>query len=210
MKTILCYGDSNTWGWNPHTARRYPKEMRWPTILQRKLGNEFDVIAEGLPGRTTVWDDPVGGEYKNGKKYLLPCLHSHKPVDVIVIMLGTNDLKHRFSLEAVDIAQGVEMLVDIVKTSCTGRDSKSPHVLVVIPPPTECIDTEDSVTIGGRRKSLDFPVQFTNILNNQCHLLDAGGIVKSSSIDGEHLEPQYHDKLANAVFAKIKEILQSF
>ena len=105
VKKILCYGDSNTWGYNPHTELRYPRAVRWTGVLQRGLGPAYHVIEEGLNGRTTVWDDPIEG-YKSGKEYLVPCLETHKPMDLVVIMLGTNDLKHRFSLTAFDIATG--------------------------------------------------------------------------------------------------------
>ena len=105
MKTILCYGDSNTWGYDPVSQDRYPPTQRWVSVLARELGPEYQVIAEGLNGRTTVWPDPVEGEHKNGKAYLLPCLESHHPLDLVVLMLGTNDLKHRFGLSAWDIAR---------------------------------------------------------------------------------------------------------
>ena len=98
MWEILCYGDSNTWGYNPSTKERYDRYERWTGILQFTLGDEYHVIEEGLNGRTTVWDEPIEGEYKNGKTYLVSCLESHKPLDLVIIMLGTNDLKKRFSV----------------------------------------------------------------------------------------------------------------
>ena len=109
MKTILCYGDSNTYGLKSDLVSRYPRNVRWTGILQEKLGSEYYVIEEGLGGRTTVWDDPVE-DYKNGKKYLLPCLDSHKPLDLVIIMLGTNDLKSRFSVTPFDIGASMENL----------------------------------------------------------------------------------------------------
>ena len=95
MKTILCYGDSNTWGLNPETLTRYAPDVRWPGILKQELGSDYAIIEEGLSGRTTVWDDPLEG-YKNGKTYLSPCLNSHKPLDLVIIMLGTNGNFQRF------------------------------------------------------------------------------------------------------------------
>ena len=120
MKTILCYGDSNTWGYNPRTQDRFPIAERWTGVLAHKLGAEFRVVEEGLNGRTTVWDDPIEG-YKNGKEYLIPCLESHRPIDLVVIMLGTNDLKKRFSVSAYDIAQSVGVLVEIVQEARRDR-----------------------------------------------------------------------------------------
>ena len=119
MKTILCYGDSNTYGLKSDLVSRYPRNVRWTGILQEKLGSEYYVIEEGLGGRTTVWDDPVE-DYKNGKKYLLPCLDSHKPLDLVIIMLGTNDLKSRFSVTPFDIGASMENLVKTIIKSDAG------------------------------------------------------------------------------------------
>ena len=107
MKTILCYGDSNTWGYDPSSQQRFGPEERWTGVLQKELGMEYRIIEEGLNGRTTVWDDPIEG-FKNGMSYLIPCIESHKPFDLITIMLGTNDLKIRFSVSAYDIAESVD------------------------------------------------------------------------------------------------------
>jgi lysophospholipase L1-like esterase len=87
VKRILCYGDSNTWGYDPVTQERFDKNERWTGQLSQMLGGNYDVIEEGLNGRTTVWDDPIEG-YKNGRDYLIPCLESHKPLDLVIILLG--------------------------------------------------------------------------------------------------------------------------
>lgn len=130
MKSILCYGDSNTYGLMPDSPDRYPRDVRWTGILQKKLGEDYYVIEEGLSGRTTLWDDPIE-EHKNGKKYLLPCLDSHKPVDLVILMLGTNDLKTRFSLTPFDIGASVENLVKVLLKSDAGIDYQPPKVLAV-------------------------------------------------------------------------------
>ena len=95
MKRILCYGDSNTWGYDPATQERFDRATRWTGVLRTTLGDGYEILEEGLNGRTTVWDDPIEG-YKNGHTYLVPCLETHRPVDLVVLMLGTNDLKKRF------------------------------------------------------------------------------------------------------------------
>ena len=137
MKTILCYGDSNTWGYNPQTKKRYPYPLRWTSILQKELGSNYEVIAEGLNARTTIWDDPLQGKYLNGQRFLFTCLHTHKPLDLVIIFLGTNDLKERFQASALKVAQGVLTLVEIIKTSQTGPEKTSPEILVIIPPPLQ-------------------------------------------------------------------------
>ena len=114
MIRILCFGDSNTFGrksvsFNPEetpivfSQDRFQQNERWTGVMANKLGKDYYVIEEGLCGRTTVLDDPVGGEHRNGKKYLLPCLESHAPLDLVILMLGTNDLKVKFSMSAYDI-----------------------------------------------------------------------------------------------------------
>jgi hypothetical protein len=88
IKTVLCYGDSNTWGSDSETGGRFPMEVRWPGVLRRALGEGYWVIEEGLGGRTTVRDDPIEGNHKNGRTYLRACLETHKPIDLVTIMLG--------------------------------------------------------------------------------------------------------------------------
>jgi lysophospholipase L1-like esterase len=139
MKTILCFGDSNTWGCRPLTSLenipRYGPDVRWGSVLRTSLGEGYWVIEEGLNGRTTVWADPVEGEYKSGKSYLTACLESHAPLDLVTILLGTNDLKHRFGLSAWDIAACAGVLVQIVQSSAFGPNGSAPRVLLICPPP---------------------------------------------------------------------------
>jgi len=213
MKTILCYGDSNTWGYNPDGSGRYPKHMRWTTVLQKELGESFDVISEGLNGRTTVWDDPVRGDYRNGKKYLLPCLHTHKPIDLVILFLGSNDLKPRYNVTSMEIAQSVEMLVDIVKKSETGPNMTSPEILVIIPPPIlipEEVKQMDYLLPEYEKavdKSRQFPQAFTSVLNGKCHLFDSSKYIKTSEIDGMHLDPESHAILGKELAKYIKKCI---
>lgn len=95
MRSIMCYGDSNTWGYNPATGSRFSRDGRWTGVLRQELSDGYEIIEEGLNGRTTVWNDPIEG-YKNGKEQLIPCLETNKPLDMVIIMLGTNDLKVLF------------------------------------------------------------------------------------------------------------------
>ncbi|HHW15673.1 MAG TPA: hypothetical protein GXX28_12205, partial [Firmicutes bacterium] len=155
MKAILCFGDSNTWGKRPEDGSRYEHHQRWTGILRQELGEEYCVIEEGLCGRTSVWDDPLG-EFRNGKAFLGVCLESHRPLDLVVIMLGTNETKRHFSLAPPDIARGAGLLVQMVKRSQAGRDGSAPRVLLVAPPPLGTVPETNDQFLGGREKSLEF------------------------------------------------------
>ncbi|MGI9327147.1 MAG: GDSL-type esterase/lipase family protein, partial [Pseudomonadales bacterium] len=138
MKTILCYGDSNTWGRKPiaimGALERFDRDTRWTGVLARQLGAEFQVIEEGLNSRTTVHDDPIEGAHKNGKTYLYPCLESHAPLDLVVLMLGTNDLKRQFSFSAFNVARGIRALLDTVASIAPKNGGVKPQTLVIAPP----------------------------------------------------------------------------
>ena len=207
FKTVLCYGDSNTWGYDPRTGGRYPRDSRWPGVLRRALGEGYLVIEEGLNGRTTVWDDPIEG-YKNGKSYLIPCLETHRPIDLVVIMLGTNDLKMRFSVSAFDIANGAGVLVDVAQRSATGPGGGPPQVLLVAPPPVAKLTGFAEMFEGAERKSARFAEHYRRVATeHRCALLDASTVIRSSDLDGIHLEAGEHEKLAVAVARKVEAIL---
>jgi lysophospholipase L1-like esterase len=208
MKTILCYGDSNTWGSDPGGGARFDLETRWPGVLRRALGDGYRVIEEGLGGRTTVWNDPIEG-YKNGKEYLIPCLDTHQPLDLVIIMLGTNDLKHRFSLTAFDIAQGAGVLVEVVQNSRAGRDGGPPRVLLLAPPPVATLNERfQEMFKGAAAKSRQFGKYYRQVAAERgCDLLDTAEVVRSSELDGIHLEPGEHAKLGLAVAERVRLIL---
>jgi lysophospholipase L1-like esterase len=207
MKTILCYGDSNTWGSNPATGERFGWHERWPGVLRDTLGPGYHVIEEGLPGRTTVWDDPVEG-HKNGKTYLIPCLESHKPLELVIIMLGTNDLKTRFSVPAYDIANSAGVLVDIVQKSETGPGGRAPQVLLLAPPPIGALSGYAEMFEGAAAKSKRFAEHYQRVAQEAgCQFLDTSPIIVSSDIDGIHFELSQHQKLGQALAAVVKRIL---
>lgn len=208
MKTILCYGDSNTWGYNPKTKKKYQDEIRWSSILQKELGENFKVITEGLNGRTTVWDDPIEGEFKNGKSYLLPCIHSHKPIDLVIFYLGANDLKYRFSVSAYDIAKSIETLVNITEESKTGTGEKAPKILIITPTIIGKLDEPEGAFFGAEEKSKRLPHEFNKVFKNSHRfLLDSNEIIKTSPIDGVHLHEESHRILGIEVSKIVKEIL---
>jgi lysophospholipase L1-like esterase len=125
-RVILCFGDSNTWGYNPENAERFGSGIRWTGILQAELGTHYSIIEEGLNARTTVFTDPVEGTRidRNGRNHLAVLLESHRPIDVVIVMLGLNDLKRRFAVSALDIAQGAGELVRIIQCSQSGPQDR--------------------------------------------------------------------------------------
>jgi lysophospholipase L1-like esterase len=211
MKSILCYGDSNTWGCiplaGPEPASRFPPATRWPGVLRRELGDGYWVVEAGLSGRTTVWDDPLE-PHRNGRKLLLPTLLTHQPLDLVVIMLGTNDLKHRINASAAEIASGAVMLVDIVASSGCGPNGSAPQTLVVCPPPIAEVDQFDDEFEGGTEKSRQLAGHFAAIAEaRSCAFLDAGAFIESSDIDGIHLDEPQHAALGTAIAKHVRPLL---
>ncbi len=208
MKEILCFGDSNTWGWNPTTKERYAREERWTGVLRKILGDGYHVIEEGLNGRTTVWEDPIEG-CKSGKEYLIPCLETHKPLDLVVILLGTNDLKKRFSLSAYDVAKGVGALIEIVQKSEAGRRGKPPRILLMAPPPLGKLSEYAEMFENATEKSKRLSKHYQNIARELgCEFFDTARTWRSSDIDGIHIEKKEHEALGKAVAPIVEKILE--
>jgi lysophospholipase L1-like esterase len=166
------------------------------------------VVEEGLNGRTTVWADPVEGEYKSGKSYLTACLESHAPLDLMAVMLGTNDLKHRFGLSAWDIAESAGVLVSMVQGNAFGPDGAAPRVLLICPPPVGKLTLFAGMLEGAAEKSLQMAHYYAAVADIcHCDFLDAGQHIVSSDIDGIHLAPDQQQKLGLVVAEKVKAIL---
>jgi len=216
MRTVLCFGDSNTWGYDPASGQRLPAERRWVGVLQAELGPDCCVIAEGQNGRTTVWDDPIegtryapGGDSKNGARYLLPCLESHHPVDLVVLALGVNDLKARFSLPAEDIARACGQLIDMIRACPFGPEGRAPEVLLVAPAPVAKLTAFATMFAGAREKSqLMGRCYRTQAEERGCAFLDAGEIITASDLDGIHFEASEHAKLGKAVAEAARSMLK--
>jgi lysophospholipase L1-like esterase len=212
MKTILCFGDSNTWGARPLTSLdnipRYGPDIRWGGVLRTTLGEGYWVVEEGLNGRTTVWPDPVEGEYKSGKSYLPACLESHAPLDLVAILLGTNDLKHRFGLSAWDIAASAGVLVQMVQSSPFGPNGTVPRVLLICPPPVSRLTLFADMFAGAAEKSQQLARCYSSIAAEyHCDFLDAGQYIVSSDIDVIHLNADQQQKLGQVVAEKARSIL---
>lgn len=215
MKTILCYGDSNTWGFNSETGGRFFWEERWTGILQRELGERFRVIEEGLNGRTAGMDDPTEERpwERNGALYLYPCLRSHDPVDCVVLMLGTNDLKTQFFTTTADLAARIEALIAIVREVLGGYQGYLPEILLISPPPVgeRIAFSPFSEEFGGEKsigRSKELADAYQRIArNDSCAFLNAAELVKPGEADSIHLTRKGHRILGFAVAGKIREIL---
>jgi lysophospholipase L1-like esterase len=204
---ILCFGDSNTWGYIPLTAERYPHEVCWTGIMTGKLGGGFHVIEEGQNGRTTVWDDPIEGD-KSGLRYLPACLESHKPLNLVILMLGTNDLKARFSLTALDISFGVERLVQVIMQSDCGVGGHPPAVLLAAPPPVLPQGDLAEMFLGAREKSMQLAGRYAAVAQRcNCAFLDVSQVISVDPIDGIHYSPRAHNELGNAMADCVHSIL---
>jgi len=206
MKTILCFGDSNTWGYSPSLTRRYNESERWTMLLQSQLPNEYRIIEEGLNSRTTVFEDPIEAG-KKGLDYLLPCLGSHHP-DLIIIMLGTNDAKSRFNLTASDISKGAARLVEVAKSFNPGFTQKAPDVLLISPAQILELENGKEGWEGAQAKSKQFAHYYElRATELDCHFLDAAKFVEPCQKEGIHWPEEEHKKLANKLSELIPTIL---
>ena len=201
--SVLCYGDSNTYGYDPRTGGRYPYEKRWTTILGSMLGDRYEVIPEGLNGRTTAYDRP-GAAWKNGISSFIACLGTHKPVDYIIIMLGTNDCNAALDLSAGQIAGGMETLVRIVEEESPGLQGYVPEIIVAAPPairgnleesPFACELTPESL-----QKSADIGPLYGDVAKrHMARFADATGGIEVS-FDCEHLTEEGHRQIAGLFY----------
>lgn len=211
MRTIVCFGDSNTWGCPPFAniaqmPDRIPPEMRWPNVLGRNLGEPAWIVEEGLSGRTTVFDDPIEGIHKNGARTLIPILESHAPMDLLILMLGTNDFKEQFNISAYNSARGMLTLIQMVKGHYALSD-ESPEILVVTPP-SLLEAAEPAMWSDGWRRCADHAYYLEQVANRTgCFHFDANRVVRAG-IDGVHLEPDMHDALGRALAKEAAAIMQ--
>ncbi|HTL49852.1 MAG TPA: DUF4440 domain-containing protein, partial [Steroidobacteraceae bacterium] len=218
-KHVLVYGDSNTWGWMPISrgipTTRYPANKRWPGVAGAALGPGYDVVEEGLSGRTTDLPDPswpqISGAGLDGVAYLSSAIASHLPLDLVVIMLGTNDFKAMFERSPERAAEGLRKLIDVVRTTDGGvlTEYQPARVLVLAPPPlvvTEKFPAE--VYAGGIEKSRLLAGLYASVARETgTDFLDIGAITPTDGMDGLHLSEAAHRKIGLAVAAKIESIL---
>ena len=209
MINVLCYGDSNTHGTAPmahaEDRRRHAPDLRWPGVAGAALGPAYHLIEEGLPGRTTVFDDPIDGVHLNGRRYLQACLESHRPLDIVVLMLGVNDLKRRFSLSAYDIASGVGQLVFLTKT-VTAASGMPAKVIAVSPPTILCAGWLAPMFAGGEETSRQLASAIKTQADRQGAIfLDLAPVARVSPIDGIHFDEAGQRAIGSVIAAAIQQ-----
>lgn len=206
MKRILIYGDSNTFGIAPMRGLEdspvLARRERWGDKLADALGSDFDVVIQGLPGRTTVFDDPVEGIHLNGLRILPAIIHSHKPIDLLIIALGTNDQKQKFGLGAIDIALGVTRLVR--EAALSGEVAAT---AAICPPPLEISGELGDIFDGAPARGRDLPRLMERSVKRQgAAFLDAGQHIHVDPLDGVHWSKEAHATLG----AKVAEMVPSW
>lgn len=216
MKTILCFGDSHVrgnipGGFNPKSglSARYPKKQRWGGVLQKELGPNFDIIEEGIGGRTTNLDELVPGRpYRNGMSQLPESLEAHYPIDLVILLFGTNDTKLQFQKSVEEITNGMRKLITYIKESPFGPNGTAPKILVIAPPSVILVPNlspqfdkeaiEKSEKLGSAYQRLT--------TEEECEFLDSSLIVKASLIDGVHLDESQTLLLGQAISKKVLPI----
>ncbi len=206
MATVLCFGDSNTWGTAPGSRYRYAENERWPALLKSALISVAEVIEEGQQGRTLVHNNPFQGE-KSGQRYLKDCLERYTP-DLILILLGTNDLKKRFSLSANDVAQSAGYLVEQTQQFESSLYQKKVKVLLIAPPPVYEVGFYAKMYSGAAAKSMQLAKCYAQCAQHiGCAFFDAGSVVTSCAEEGIHWQADQHQFLADALVPIIKDML---
>lgn len=212
MPVLLTFGDSNTHGTPPIIDRsrydRFGSGIRWPTVTQAALGSDWELAEEGLPGRVAAQDDPVMGAHMNGRTGLRIALQTHGPIDVMTLMLGTNDAKARFSTTPEQIASGIAGLLDVA----THDEYQTRHggfkILLICPPPVLEQGPIRQEFFGARARSLALPPLYRALAENYgCAFLDAGQIIGVSPVDGVHFDESAHQTLGQAVAKAVKTLV---
>jgi lysophospholipase L1-like esterase len=208
MPVIVAFGDSNTWGYDPATGSRFPRAQRWPSVLQRELGAGFEVIAEGLNGRTTVHDDPIE-PYRCGAEALPPCLMSHAPVDLVILALGCNDLKKRFSVSAFDISESAGRRIFLARAYGQSANGRPPKILLIAPPPIAKLTAYAEMFEGGTEKSRLLGQRYREVAEREgVAFMDAGAVIRCSDLDGIHYEADQHELLGRAAAKAVRSALE--
>ncbi|MCP4901903.1 MAG: SGNH/GDSL hydrolase family protein [bacterium] len=208
MKTVLCFGDSNTFGYDPSSGGRFPPKLRWPGILKDVLGEGWSVVEEGLNHRTSGSDDPerVG---RNGRTYLQPCLESHQPLDLVIVMLGSNDMKAQYGLSPEAISQRIGDLIDLVRSLDCGPQGRDPEVLVLPPPLPGKLSEYAQMYRDIEEKAPVLPGLYRELASEKsARFLDTSD-VRCPDIDGIHLSEMEHQRLGRRVAEYVQGLFRA-
>lgn len=202
MKTVLAFGDSLTWGYDATTLARHQREHRWPVTLSETLGGRVDVVAEGLNGRTTAFDDHLGEAERNGARLLPTLLTTHKPLDLVIILLGTNDLKPAVAGQAIASKQGMAKLVGLVRRHDWSLEAGMPEILIVAPPPfCETANPDFAAMFAGKiEESRMLGSMYGDLADElECGFFDASTVAKTTPLDGIHLDADNTSAIGKAL-----------
>ncbi|EKM98810.1 MULTISPECIES: SGNH/GDSL hydrolase family protein [Acidocella] len=211
-KRILCFGDSLTWGWVPRAeappSPRYNFAQRWPGVMAAALGAGYEIIEEGLNGRTTSIADPLDPKL-DGSAYLPAALASHMPLDLVIIMLGTNDCKRLYGRSAFEIAVGMQKLVLQVRASGVGSAYPAPRTLVVAPPPlaASAVPWFAQMMEGGQAKSMALAALYKDMADfMKVACFDAGSVTATGGVDGIHLTAENNAAIGQALAGEVRRL----
>ena len=210
MERIIAFGDSNTWGNNPEDSLRYPKNVRWPAVLDKMLGDQYDVISEGLNGRQTgVWFDDIYPE--DGLVSLPITLATDYPIDVLIFMIGTNDCKTRTDIPINDIGTGIEELIHCAREKLLDIQGYEPKIIVVSPPSIlECVSDSwlaNQFDENSIQKCQGLKDVYQEVCEKEgCVFVNGTDTIDVSEIDGVHLSPKGHQQLAELMYETIQSL----
>ena len=217
MRSILCYGDSNTWGFVPGTfgtRERFDRNTRWTGRLQQLLGlTDFYVIEEGLNGRTTNLDYGDKPDGRRGTEFLSPILYTHSPLDLVIVMLGVNDLKKEFNHRTSQhITQGTKEIIDIIRSTNFGpKMQKPPPILIVSMPKvvdTDCAGVLEMFAHANERiENLATELKaLVDQYDDDVFFVDASPHIQLSPVDGIHFDKRAHEQFALLMNDTIRKI----
>ena len=212
MKTVLVFGDSNSWGWSPGNdfikpIERWGADVRWPGVMQKELGDGFKVVVDGATGRTTVWDDPAVG-FCSGRDQIVPSMDTAAPIDLLIIFVGVNDL--HFPVSARDMAEGAALLAQKALARGKAFAYGKPRIFLVGPLPLGPISNGmfKDMFVGSEEKSKQLAAHYKTVADNVgVDFFDASTVVKSSDLDGLHLDADQHELLGKAMAVAVKKAI---